>query len=51
MLFKNSIVLCSLGVQQYAMRNAAVHKTTFFELGVYVELMMQYVKLLMHVYM
>ena len=30
------MVLCGLGKQQYAMRNATIHETTFFELGVYI---------------
>ena len=29
------MVLCGLGMQQYAMHNATIQKTTFFELGVY----------------
>ena len=29
------MVLCGLGMQQYAMHYAAIQKTTFFELGVY----------------
>ena len=28
------MVLCGLGIQQYAMHNATIQKTTFFELGV-----------------
>ena len=28
------MVLCGLGMQQYAMHNATIQKTTFFELGV-----------------
>ena len=31
------MVLCGLGMQQYAMHNAAIQKTTFFEIGVYLE--------------
>ena len=31
-----SMLLCGLGMQQYAMHNATIQKTTFFELGVYV---------------
>ena len=37
MLFKNSLhpwCFCGLGMQQYAMHNATIQKTTFFELGV-----------------
>ena len=30
------MVLCGLGMQQYAMYNATIQKTTFFELGVYI---------------
>ena len=33
--FVTSIVLCGLGMQQCAMHNATIQKTTFFELGVY----------------
>ena len=33
--FVTSTVLCGLGMQQYAMHNATIQKTTFFELGVY----------------
>ena len=29
------MVLCGLGMQQYAMHDARIPKTTFFELGVY----------------
>ena len=29
------MVLCGLGMQQHAMHNATIQKTTFFELGVY----------------
>ena len=29
------MVLCGLGMQQSAMRNATIQKKTFFELGVY----------------
>ena len=29
------MVPCGLGMQQYAMHNATIQKTTFFELGVY----------------
>ena len=29
------MVLCGLGMQQYAMHNATIQKTTFSELGVY----------------
>ena len=29
------MVLCGLGMQQYAMHNATIQKATFFELGVY----------------
>ena len=29
------MVLCSLGMQQYAMHNATIQNTTFLELGVY----------------
>ena len=29
------MVLCGLGMQQCAMHNATIQKTTFFELGVY----------------
>ena len=29
------MVLCGLGMQQYAMHNATIQKTTFFELGVW----------------
>ena len=36
--FVTSMVLCGLGMQQCAMHNATIQKTTFFELGVYVEL-------------
>ena len=32
--FVTSMVLCGLGMQQYAMHNATIQKTTFFELGV-----------------
>ena len=28
------MVLCGLGMQQYAMHNATIQKTTFFEFGV-----------------
>ena len=31
------MVLCALGMQQYAMHNATIQKTTFFELGVEVD--------------
>ena len=31
------MVLCGLGMQQCAMHNATVQKTTFFELGVYID--------------
>ena len=31
------MVLCGLGMQQYAMHNATIQKTTFFELGVDLE--------------
>ena len=34
--FVTSMVLCGLGMQQCAMHNATIQKTTFFELGVYV---------------
>ena len=30
------MVLCGLGIQQYAMHNATIQKTAFVELGVYV---------------
>ena len=30
------MVLCGLGMQQYAMHNATTQETIFFELGVYV---------------
>ena len=30
-----SMVLCGLGMQQYAMHNATIQKTTIFEFGVY----------------
>ena len=33
--FVTSMVLCGLGMQQCAMHNATIQKTTFFELGVY----------------
>ena len=33
--FVTSMVLCGLGMQQCAMHNEAIQKTTFFELGVY----------------
>ena len=33
--FVTSMVLWCLGMQQCAMHNAAIQKTTFFELGVY----------------
>ena len=33
--FVTSMVLCSLGMQQRAMHNVTIQKTTFFELGVY----------------
>ena len=33
--FVTSMVLCGLGMQQCTMHNAAIQKTTFFELGVY----------------
>ena len=33
--FVTSIVLCGLGMQQCAMHNATIQKTTFFELGVF----------------
>ena len=36
--FVTSMVLCGLGMQQCAMHNATIQKTTFFELGVYIEL-------------
>ena len=32
--FVTSMVLCGLGIQQCAMHNATIQKTTFFELGV-----------------
>ena len=32
--FVTSMVLCSFGIQQSAMHNATIQKTTFFELGV-----------------
>ena len=32
--FVTSMVLCVLGMQQCAMHNATIQKTTFFELGV-----------------
>ena len=32
--FVTSMVLCGLGMQQCAMHNATIQKTTFFELGV-----------------
>ena len=35
--FVTSMVLCGLGMQQCAMHNATIQKTTFFELGVYYE--------------
>ena len=34
--FVTSMVHCGLSMQQCAMRNATIQKTTFFELGVYV---------------
>ena len=33
--FVTSMVRCGLGMQQCAMHNATIQKTTFFELGVY----------------
>ena len=33
--FVTAMVLCGLGMQQSAMRNATIQKKTFFELGVY----------------
>ena len=33
--FVTSMVHCGLGMQQYAMHNATIQKTTFLELGVY----------------
>ena len=33
--FVTSMVLCGLGMQQSAMHNATIQKTTCFELGVY----------------
>ena len=33
--FVTSMVHCGLGMQQCAMHNATIQKTTFFELGVY----------------
>ena len=39
--FVTSMVLCSLGMQQCAMHNATIQKTTFFELGVYKSLVSQ----------
>ena len=30
--------LCGLGMQQCAMHNTTIHKTTFFELGVYIHI-------------
>ena len=36
--FVTSMVLCGLGMQQCAMHNATIQKTTFFELGVYKKL-------------
>ena len=37
------MVLCGLGMQQYAMYNATIQKTTFFELGAYrVDIMIQF---------
>ena len=33
------MVLCGLGMQQYAMHNATIQKTTFSELGVYFSLL------------
>ena len=29
------MVLCGLGMQQYAMHNATIQKTTYFEFGLY----------------
>ena len=38
-----SMVLCGLGMQQYAMHNATIQKTTVFELGEYrVDIMTQF---------
>ena len=36
--FVTSMVLCGLGMQQCAMHNATIQKTTFFELGVYIHI-------------
>ena len=33
--FVTSMALCGLGMQQCAMHNATIQKTTFYELGVY----------------
>ena len=35
--FVTSMVHCGLGMQQCAMHNATIQKTTFFELGIYLE--------------
>ena len=37
--FVTSMVLCGLGMQQCAMHNATIQKTTFFELGVFLQCM------------
>ena len=39
--FVTSVVRCGPGVQQCAMHNAAIQKTTFFELGVYSKMKMK----------
>ena len=38
--FVTSMVLCGLGMQQCAMHNATIQKTTFLELGVYMYFIM-----------
>ena len=41
--FVTSMVLCGLGMQQCAMHNATIQKTTFFELGVYISYFIAYI--------
>ena len=35
-------MLCGLGMQQYAMHNATIQKTTFIELGVYMDKLLNF---------
>ena len=41
--FVRSMVLCGMGMQQCAMHNATIQKTTFFELGVNIFSRLMYV--------